>query len=156
MQYAVHEAIEYNAFSCVFVHLFSLFFEVFFLTVMSHLRDVSTPSLGADPPEAACTGGLYPTGTAPQRWATSQCERPWCGGLFQRKPWLASSPLLPSPRSSRRWAHPSGCGLLRSHAGHVNQSGGHPHVGKKQDSYTTSENDFNITSARTTQKEVNM
>lgn len=43
-------------FSCVFVHLFSLFF----------LVDVSTPSLGADPPEAACTGGLHPGGTAPQ------------------------------------------------------------------------------------------
>jgi hypothetical protein len=32
----------------------------FSLSLVYYLRDVSTPSLGADPPEAACTGGLHP------------------------------------------------------------------------------------------------
>jgi len=44
--------------------LFFVFSYISFL--LFFLVDVSTPSLGADPPVAACTGGLHPGGTAPQ------------------------------------------------------------------------------------------
>ena len=108
----------------------------FFSSVVSYLiRDVSTPWRGEDPVEAACSGGLRPGGTVPRRWATLRCASPWCGGLSRHIPWPAPSPPQPLLRSSWQQAQPLGCGLLHSHAVHVNQSDHHLPVAK-QDSCT--------------------
>ena len=123
---------------CVFrTSLFTFFWAVlFFSSVVSYLiRDVSTPWRGEDLVEAACSGGLRPGGTVPRRWATLRCASPWCGGLSRHIPWPASSPLQPLLRSSWQQAQPLGCGLLHSHAVHVNQSDHHLPVAK-QDSCT--------------------
>jgi hypothetical protein len=62
----VHAPTKFFLFSYIssFLFFFSFFWGVggsfFSLALVSYLRDVSTPSLGADPPEAACTGGLHP------------------------------------------------------------------------------------------------